>query len=142
MDPISALSLACNVIDLVGTAINCGLTVKQIYDSVDGRLKAHKVVQGETDRMKIVVNRLRENQSRIKVFTNDDEIQKITSRCVKLSEDLQTVLDKCRAKHKTIWSAGKATVMSVLKSGEIDDLQKDLETCRKDLNSLIAIATR
>ena len=36
MDPLTALSLCCNVIDLVSTAISCGLAVKDIYKSVDG----------------------------------------------------------------------------------------------------------
>ncbi len=81
MDPLTALSVACNVIDLVSTAISCGLAVKDIYKSVDGRTKANVALKKEDDGMKDVVVLLREKNSKIKVFTDDEDIQKKVSLC-------------------------------------------------------------
>jgi hypothetical protein len=79
MDPLTALSVACNVIDLVSTAISCGLAVRDIYKSVDGRTRANAALEKEVDGMKAVVLLLREKNSKIKVFTDDEDIQKKVS---------------------------------------------------------------
>ncbi|PMD35021.1 hypothetical protein L207DRAFT_638482 [Hyaloscypha variabilis F] len=142
MDPLTALSVACNVIDLVSTAISCGLAVRDIYKSVDGRTRANAALEKEVDGMKAVVVLLREKNSKIKVFTDDDDIQKKVSLCTEAAEQLHRVLEDCRDKSKTVRGAIKALFLSSVNSDKIDDLQKHLVACKDDLRLSIAIATR
>jgi hypothetical protein len=142
MDPITALALACNIVDLVGVAIKCGTTVVQAYNSVDGRHKAHQAVESETDRLKGVVITLQANQSKLAVLTAEEEIQQTASRIATQCMKLHTILDNCRAKKSSILSASKATLKYIINSGKIEELQRGLESYRRDLNSLIAIGTR
>jgi Fungal N-terminal domain of STAND proteins len=142
MDPFTALGVACNVIDLVSTAISCGLAVRDIYKSVDGRTKANAALQNEADGMNAVVKSLREKDSEIKMLTDDGDIQKTVSRCAAEAEQLQLVLEDCRAKSKTAGGVFIALFKSSINSGKIDDLQKRLVACKDDLKLSLALATR
>ena len=143
MDPISALALACNIIDLVDKAIKCGKTVVEVYNSVDGLQKVHKAVEDEADNLTKVVDELKFFNSRIPLTTIDTRIQTISVEIVAYSLDLQKLLDKCRSRRPgNIWSASKATFKSFLSSSEIQQLQKKLDTSRKNLNLWISVETR
>lgn len=142
MDPLTALGVTCNVVDLVGTAINCGLAVKQVYDSVDGFKKEHEILRNAAENMSSVVRRLQDEKAEIALCTKDEKVEEITARCVTLCQELQTALEECRSKKRSILSASKATIKAALRSGKIDLLQKELDMCRKALHSMIALTTR
>jgi len=142
MDPFTALGVAFNVIDLVSTAISCGLAVRDIYKSVDGRTKANAVLKKEADSMKDVVDRLQENNSKIAALTDDETIQKKVSGCAAASEQLLLVLEDCRAKSKTVGGAVRALFKSGVNIDKIGHLQKHLVVCKDELKLSIALATR
>jgi len=77
MDPFTALSIACNVVDLAGVAINGGMTVKEIYSSPDGFKKQQGIVQKSTDEMNKIAERLRQDQTKLAEFTKDEELQRL-----------------------------------------------------------------
>lgn len=140
MDPISALSLACNIVDLVGDAIKCGETVLNIYSSVSGLQEAQATVEREAGRIKDVAIGLTVYQSQL---TANAEIKKTADRIVTQCDALRVVLDHCRSKKKkSLLSAVNATARSMIKSGHIQRLQKELDFSRKELNTWIAVGTR
>jgi hypothetical protein len=143
MDPISALGLACNILDLVGTAINCGLAVAQVYSSVDGLQRAHKTVDNEAKSLEQVVFHLQDSYARLPGVTVDDKILTISKRIVGQSLKLQQILHDCRSKKKGhLLSAVIATSRSAINNGKIIQHQKDLESSRKELNMWILVETR
>lgn len=141
MDPLSALSLGCNILDLVGKAISCGRVVKQIYDSADGLQKAHETVGIQADRLKEVVDFLEKKQSEM-AAAEDEKIKEITDRCVQASAQLHGVLDDCKAKGTNfrIYAASKAALKSFLNRDKIVAFQEELKNCQTDLHSFVGIA--
>src|SRR5205823_1749177 len=109
----------------------------------EGLQKAHETVGIQADRMKEVVDFLREKQSEIAV-AEDEKIKEIASRCVRASAQLHGVLDDCRAKDTNlkIYAVGKAVFRSFRNRDKIVALQEDLKSCQSDLHSFIGIATR
>jgi hypothetical protein len=130
------------VIGLVSTAINCAMEVEDIYKSFHGHTKANAAMEKEVDAMNTIVVLLRENNSKIKVFTDDEDIQKKVSLCAEAAEQLHVVLEDCRDKTKTLRGAFKAVFLFSVNSDKIDDLQKQLVARKDDLKLSIAIATR
>ncbi|KAH6640347.1 hypothetical protein F5144DRAFT_589840 [Chaetomium tenue] len=47
MEPVSALALACNILDLIERGYKCAATIKEVHDSETGLLKKHEMLVGE-----------------------------------------------------------------------------------------------
>lgn len=143
MDPVSGLSLACNIIQLVETAIKCGTAVIEVYNSVDGLPNAHKTVEREADGIADVVGHLRDHQAQLQSPGFDSEIRNLTSRIVGQCDELRRILDECRPRKRgNVFSAGRATLKSLGKTNDIQRLQRELDFSRKRLNLLITIRTQ
>jgi len=143
MDPVSGLPLACNIIQLVETAIKCGTAVIEVYNSVDGLPNAHKTVEREAYGIADVVGHLRDHQAQLQFPGFDSEIRNLTSRIVGQCDELRRILDECRPRKRgNVFSAGRATLKSLGKTNDIQRLQRELDFSRKRLNLLITIRTQ
>ena len=65
MDPISGLSFACNMLDMVDRAIKYGKTIKEIYDSSTGLSSKHENLDSVAKSMIAVTEELQNLQSQI-----------------------------------------------------------------------------
>src|SRR6187431_1155737 len=98
MEPLSALSLACNIIDLVGVAVKSVVAFTEIYGSVDGLRKAHEIIDAESTRLKDVIDHLTTWQTELEQSAADAQIQGTASRILTQCEALRKVFDECRPK--------------------------------------------
>ncbi|KAI3325856.1 hypothetical protein HD806DRAFT_425863 [Xylariaceae sp. AK1471] len=143
MDPISALSLACNIIDLVGKAIKGGATVVQVYKSVKGLSNSNEIINRAADSLGVLVIDLQACQSRTPDSTANQKMREISATVVSQCAELQSVLDDCRSsKRWGIFSASKASTKSFLKSRKIQQLNDDIALSRDELFGWIAASTR
>src|SRR5271154_4492512 len=104
MDPISALSLACNVLELIQLAIKTGAIMKQIYESPEGLRKKHESLLEQSKTLETVVGGLEDVQSQISQTQSplDTRMQEIAADCALVNAAIKKVLDKCKPKDKSL----------------------------------------
>jgi hypothetical protein len=142
MDPISGLALACNILDLVGKAVKCGSGVAQIYTSTDGRKKDQSGALRSVDDLLGIVKALRRSQDHYKAITPDRDLDDATSRCVHICQTLQGLLDDCKAKPGSFFSASRAMYKISRHSSKIEELRGQLQGAWQALDSLVALKTQ
>ncbi|KAI8627405.1 hypothetical protein F5Y19DRAFT_477620 [Xylariaceae sp. FL1651] len=143
MDPISGLALACNIIDLVGKAINGGAAVIQVYKSVNGLSSANETINRAADSLRDIVGDLQKCQSRAPDNTANQKMRQISMTVISQCIELQSLIDGCRSSKKWgLFSAGKASAKSLRKSGKIQQLQNEIISSRDELFRWIAASTR
>ncbi|KAJ8128819.1 hypothetical protein O1611_g4813 [Lasiodiplodia mahajangana] len=142
MDPMSALSLACNIIDLVSKAIKGVVTIVEVSKSVDGLSNTNETLDREADGLKLIVEDLEDRQSRLSDATADQKMKETSETLVSKCKKLQTVLDGCRSSQRFgFFSATNACVKVFCKKGEIEQLQTDIVSSRDELFRWIATST-
>lgn len=132
MDPISAFSLACNVIQVVDFGFKLAAGCREIY--VSGSLESN-------DHIELVATDLRriseeiENGAAAKT-AGDRELTDLASRSAATSRKLLSVLEDIKMKNqKSKRNALGKTVSAMWKRNAIDDLQKQLVSYQKALET-------
>lgn len=142
MDPITTLSLSCNVLDLFDRAIQCGSKIKQLYDSSTGHTEDQKNLQDVTNTIATIAHELQSAQFQIAESPSDQRMQEVAKNCSFVCDAIRSVLDKCKAKkEKSITSASSAAIRALLHKSDIERLQSELEKGMIMLNSLVTART-
>jgi chromosome segregation ATPase len=143
MDPISALGLTCNALELIQIAIKTGTAMKQIYDSPEGLRKKHENLLEESKTLETVVDGLENVRSQMSQTQSplDTRMQQVAADCASASVAIKKVLDRCKAKEKSLVSAAKSTFQLFLHRSDIEDLQAELDQRFQTLTSLTATKT-
>ncbi|KAI0535290.1 hypothetical protein GGR58DRAFT_504417 [Xylaria digitata] len=143
MDPLSALSVACNIIDLVDKGIKAAATVVEIYKSVDGISKNNEIINREVGSLKDIVADLQNCQSQASYNTADQNIREISTTLTSKCAELQSVVDECKSSQKRGWlSATNAYSKILRKRGKIEQLQSDIVSSQNQLSLRVAASTR
>jgi hypothetical protein len=144
MDPLTALGLVCNVLDLVNRAANCGKTVHKLHK--DGFTDDQADLEAIADTMEEVVTGLLQkapNNASGGKSALDQETAKLLTKSTLLCIDLRDLVKKCRPETKGSWrSAGVAALVKLVRKSEIESLKTDLETCRSSLTAVLSAATQ
>ncbi|KAI0415714.1 hypothetical protein F5X98DRAFT_388601 [Xylaria grammica] len=143
MAPLSALSIACNIIDLVAKAAKGVATVVEVYKSVNGLSNNNEIINREADSLKDIVANLHGCQSQTPYNTADQRMREISAILISKCAELQSVLDGCRSSQKWGWlSASNASAKVLLKRGKIEQIQNEMLSSQNDLFRWIAASTR
>ncbi|KAI1271005.1 hypothetical protein F5Y07DRAFT_406304 [Xylaria sp. FL0933] len=143
MDPISALSLACNIIDLVGKAIKGGKTVLEVYESGNGRSVVSETINREAEGLRDLIAELQSCQSQPSYRTADEKMRDISTHLMSRCVELQKVLEDCRSSQKRgLLSAFEASFRLFMKNGKIEQIQQDIVSLRDELFRWITMSTR
>jgi len=142
MEPLSALSFACNVLDLVGKAAKCGAAVVDVYQSSEGRKQAHSVALQSASDLDNLINSLNDQRRQLDQTIPDVELENIVKRCFVASQELRSLVGDFTAKRNSWFSAIKSVAKSTRKSGRFDELQAQLSACSESLNALIIQRTK
>jgi hypothetical protein len=96
MDPLTALGLVCNVLDLVGKAIKCGKTVYKLYK--DGFTEDQEDLESVAGTLESVVTGLQKapNNANIRKSAMDPQIVKLLTESTKLCVELRDLVKKCK----------------------------------------------
>jgi hypothetical protein len=139
MDPVTAFSLFCSVLDLVEKGVNYGIMLHKLY--TDGQTDAQEGVQSNLANMDVVVAGLRKAESDAKSPGNemDARIALVVARSATLCDTLGALLKKCKPKRqKSCGSAFAASIRILRYKSKIEDTQQKLEDCRTELNILFS----
>jgi uncharacterized protein Yka (UPF0111/DUF47 family) len=143
MDPITALGLACTVLDLVDRAIQCGKMVKKLHD--EGFTDDQQDLKAVADTMEAVVSGLQKAPSNAKVRKSDMDPQmaNLVTKSATLCASLRNLLKKCTPEMEGSWtSAGIAALRRIVHKSEIESIEKELEACRTNLTTLFSATTQ
>ncbi len=142
MEPISALSFACNIIDLLERGIKAGAIIKEIYQAPDGLRKHDKALLDQPDTLSVVTAGLRDAQGRITDSPVDARMKEVAAKCSALCVQMEAVVDKCRPKKAdSVVSATNASARALWYRSEMESLEAELEKGIQMLMSLVATAT-
>lgn len=149
MDPISAFSLACGVIQVVDFGLQTLSTIRGLHK--DGSTKGHQQlndisVHMKTASLKLQEHFIRQNASSTTFTDPDDQaLYDLSKKCNATASILAAELDNLtvqgtglrRAFHVT-----KKTVAGTFKAGALRELQASLESYRRALDTQVLIALR
>ncbi|KAK0506972.1 hypothetical protein JMJ35_010672 [Cladonia borealis] len=129
MDPISALSLACNVFQLVEFSIEIAKVCKELYDngSTNENSRIEKHTADITAANRDLQNALRSN----KPTGKPSRIEKVAQDASATADELKIVLNQLKPSKaqgvRKLGFAFKSTVKALITSGRIKKLQQKLE---------------
>ncbi|TGJ87890.1 hypothetical protein E0Z10_g860 [Xylaria hypoxylon] len=143
MEAFAALSVASNIIDLVGKAVKGVATVIEVYKSVDGISSNNEIINREADSLKDIVANLQDCQSQAPYNTADQEMREISTTLISKCAELQSVLNRCRSSQKRgLWSAGNASFKMWRRKTKIEQLQNEMVSSQDQLFRWIAASAR
>jgi hypothetical protein len=143
MDPVTAIGLACNVLDLVDKAIKCGKIVHKLYK--DGFTDDQEDLETVADTMETVVTELHKasNTAKVRKSAMDPQIVQLLTRSTTLCASLRDLIKKCKPEKSGSWkAAGVAALKKLVHKSEIETLEKSLDTCRANLGVSFSAATQ
>jgi hypothetical protein len=152
MDPLSALSVAANVVQFVGYGINIVSKGNQLYKSSDGALGENVQLETASIRLQKLTRTLQGslNQARRGVQTaslaeTDQELEKICDACVAVSKELVDKLEKLKVPeghpHKK-WKSFRQALKSVWSKEKVEETTERLAGLRVELDTHVIMSLR
>jgi hypothetical protein len=139
MDPLSALSLACNVIQLVEFSIESAKVCKELYDngSIDENNRIEKYTAEITAANKDLQAALRSG----KPASKPSRIERVAQDASATANELKIALNRLKLSKaqgiRRLGGAFKSTLKTLITSGTIKKLQQKLELQDAALRSSI-----
>ncbi|KAK7911836.1 hypothetical protein PG985_014317 [Apiospora marii] len=136
MDPLSALSLSCNILDLIEKAVKCSLLVKKLHDGTP--MGIGEDAETIYDTMQEVITALGDKNGRPLLKPRlQTSMDNILAHCEELSRALEKVLCKCKPGRKSSWrAAGAAIIRIMISKSDIEGLVGKLKEQRTALGML------
>ena len=142
MEPVSALALACNILDLIERGYKCAATIKEVHDSDTGLLKKHEVLVGEIDTLSDIAGALEKTQQEISKSPVDARMREFAKKCLSICAAIRALVNQCKPeKEWSLLSAAQAFVRIRLRKSDIETLQSELESAQKMMDSLVMAKT-
>jgi len=139
MEPLSAFSVAANVIQLVDFTSKLVSGAHEIYESADEELIEHSELKAVTKNLSRLT---REFDTSIKArkldrkqfSENELEQERLGKDCSRVASELLEALDRLKfhGKHAK-WNSVRQALLSVWHKDKIDTLEKRLERFRQEL---------
>jgi hypothetical protein len=136
MDPLSALSVACAVIQFVEFGSKLVGTGLEVYKSTDGA--PEEVIEMEAlaaHAEQLSKDLASSRQTSILDTGTQDEakLRELASRSEKLANEIVTILSKIRGQPHKTWSAVRTSVQLKWNEGKIKDLQARLDAVKSEI---------
>jgi hypothetical protein len=136
MDPVTALGLACSILQLIETAVTITKQVKEIHDR--GSLSVHDEIEKWAEDIARERNHIRADvRAPAQTMTRvDKRVLTFAQQSIDVTEELKKVLNRIAFGK---WQAGgnsnslKRVVRSYVKKSKIDELTKKLQDCESEL---------
>lgn len=142
MEPISALALACNIIDLIERGYKCAATIKEVHDSETGLLERHEMLVDEINTLSDIAGALDKTQQGISKSPVDARMREIAKKCLSICAAIQALVKQCKPEREgSFRSAAQASVRILLRKSDIEALQSELGSAQKMMDSLVMAKT-
>lgn len=135
MDPISALSLAATVVQLVDFSIKIVSKSSELYRS-NGLVENQSIDKATKDLIKL------NDQLKDSSVSNSD-LQELCKACGDAADELLTALSKVKVDGKgKAWQSFRKALRSIWSKEEIQELEKRLARFRNELNLRLTVGLR
>ncbi|KAI1204673.1 uncharacterized protein F4807DRAFT_324310 [Annulohypoxylon truncatum] len=144
MEPVTIISLVCNVFDLTERTIKCAKKVKDIYDSTTGFPKEYDRLSELTKELDVFLGNVRSSHGKLREIENEDtNIQDVASECQNFSSDIDALLERCRAKKPaSIRSTFGAVIRTYRNKDDLQAIQDSLEERKQTLHLALTASAR
>ncbi|KAF2742491.1 hypothetical protein M011DRAFT_481660 [Sporormia fimetaria CBS 119925] len=145
MEPLSALSVACNIITLIDASVKSFKAIYDLYNSATGFSKESEALIQQTDLLKDTIAQLRQAGTQLTAISPAGAgVQEATKYCDQVVQDLSALLAECRVeKAKSKRAILKAWTRTNIKhKSNLEDLQSRLRASTDQLKLSLAMATR
>jgi hypothetical protein len=133
MDPLSALSVAASVVQLVDFASSLLSSTHEIYHSTTGQTESHKTLEQITLDLTSLNAGLLDCKHQTTI--RDPELERLCGGCTQVTSQLLQALRKLRAQEKhTAWKSFRKALATIWTQGEITLLQRSLDEYRAQIS--------
>lgn len=148
MDPLTALSLASNDLQVVDFSTRLVSKGYKIYTSADGSLAENVDAEAVTNSLSMLTAKLRRSfkdgeKSPAQLSEDEQSFIRLCEKCSIVADDL---LDKCDRVKVTgryrKWKSARQALKSVTSRGDLERLAKTLEVYRSESTLHITISLR
>lgn len=149
MDPLTAFSLACGVIQVVDFGLQTVSTARVLYK--DGSIKNHAQLENLSNDFVTATAKLQKSLgdtgsgSAFSIDPDDQILYDLSTRCNATAKKLLHELDQLSVTAdggRRILQVSKKTLAAIWKAGKIKDLGLTLESYRKALDTQVLISLR
>jgi hypothetical protein len=132
MDPLTALGLASNVIQVVDFSIKIVSKGRQIYKSADGALVETVDLEAVTTNFTIINEKLRKSMP----VGLGSPLLDVCQRCQNTADELLMGLEKQKIQgNKTKWKSARAALRTLWSKEVVEDLEVRLESLQAQLRT-------
>jgi hypothetical protein len=144
MDPLTALGLASNIIQLISFTSDLVSKSREIYKSADGALVEHLELETIAKSLKDLSTDLPDELKRQKSLTNlEKQLRDLCEKCNEVSIELIEATNRLRATgHNKKWNSFRQALNSVWNDDKINALSKRLENYRSQLDTALLVSLR
>jgi hypothetical protein len=154
MDPLTALSVAGNIIQFVDFGSKLVSKTRQIYKSKDGRLSDKVLTEDLAIDLDLISQNLRESlrenrlfnaQGQVEFSEDDEALDELCRRCNEIAAKLIAHLDKLKvegsSRHRN-WESFKKALRASWSHEELDLLVAQLNEVRSEIELRVLVSFR
>ena len=136
LDPLTALSIASSVIQIVDFGCKLVSETQEIYSSASGATKANVTSREITKDIKLLYQDLvRKNQAFQRLGPDDIELGKLVDSCAGEAEALMKLLEELRVPPDAKqWESFKNAIKSARKKGRVNEIETRLFKIQRQIN--------
>ena len=147
MDPLSAVSLAGNILQFVEVGIRVVSKGHKIYRSVDGCLMENLDLEIVTSDLLVLQKKIQTSKLCEPVtgteMDQSQALQTLAERCSDLAEELLEKLNKAKAQGRfRKWKSLRQALKSVWSQKEVDGMANRLQSFRSEIQLQLLISVR
>ncbi|KAN0092090.1 hypothetical protein V8E51_017937 [Hyaloscypha variabilis] len=148
LDPLTALSVAGNIVQFVDFSIKLVAKGTELYNSADGASIGHAELE-------VIANDLQELNSRLQPsppapdtvktnWTADTALHKLTEQCSTVAGELLQALNRLKVEGTSNrrWKSVRQALKGLMKKDEVDAIVQRLQRFRDELNLHILVSMR
>ncbi|KAH6667689.1 hypothetical protein B0J14DRAFT_601221 [Halenospora varia] len=143
-DPLTALGLASNIVQLVTFTSDLISKGREIYKSADGTLVENLELETITTSLQVLSNELvLPICERGKLTKTENQLQELCDGCKAVSGQLLDVIRGIKAKGPHMrWNSFRQALNSVWREDEIEALETRLDRYRRQIDTTLLISLR
>ncbi|KAF2111408.1 hypothetical protein BDV96DRAFT_499698, partial [Lophiotrema nucula] len=139
LDPFSALSLACNIVQFVDFGTRLSASIYELYNSASGLASDQTELLEMADRLQSLAEQLSPaDEAEASAVTDSKRFTSLLYSCRLAAQELTNLVEDLKVdKSRKMWSSIRQGIRGARKRGEIERLINRMKTLQDSLNSYL-----
>lgn len=141
LDPLTALSIASSVLQIVDFGCKLVSETREIYHSASGATKDHVTAYEITEDLTVLYSALAGQDKDFKRLSRDDiALGKLVDSCTEAAHDLLSLLDGLKVQpDASEWKSFKKAIQGARKAGRVNDIETRLLKIQRQINHRLQV---